>query len=71
MPRARTQNVKINFLIQPKVLKALKLLARQRGTTYSELARVACREYAVAGLRAEATKPQLEPAEPIADTAEG
>lgn len=55
MPRPKLGNVRINLLIQPKVLAALRKLAVIKGTTYSELLRTAAEQYVrqeVAALRA-------------------
>ena len=55
MPRPKLGNVRINLLIQPKVLAALRKLANIKGTTYSELLRTAAEQYVrqeVAALRA-------------------
>lgn len=48
MVRTSTGQVRINFHIQPDVLAALKRIASLRGTTYSDLIRLACREYVLA-----------------------
>lgn len=56
MPRVKSGNVKINLLVQPKVMKGLRNLATRRGTTYSELIRIACRSYLEQELRAEISK---------------
>lgn len=56
MPRPKQGNVRINVLIQPKVLTALKAIAKQKGSTYSEEIRVACLTHVkqeVAAIRAE------------------
>ena len=45
MPRPASGNVRINMLINPKVLAALKVLAKRRNTTFSELLRDASEEY--------------------------
>ena len=53
MARPKTDNVRINTFMEPKILHALKTLARRRGTTYSQLIRDACRAYVVAELKKE------------------
>lgn len=45
MTRASAGNSKINIYFNDGVLDALKKLARARGTTYSELIRIASRDY--------------------------
>lgn len=45
MARPKQGNVRINVLIQPQVLNALKRIAKIRGTTYSELMRQACASF--------------------------
>lgn len=45
MTRVTAGNSKINIYFNDGVLKALKVMARARGTTYSELIREACRLY--------------------------
>jgi metal-responsive CopG/Arc/MetJ family transcriptional regulator len=62
MPRIKSGNERINILIPPNVLRGLKVLAAKRGTTYSELMRIACREY----LRRE-----LSQSSPVPETMEG
>lgn len=47
MTRATAGNSKINIYFNDGVLRALKVMARARGTTYSELIRDACRTYVV------------------------
>ena len=56
MPRPKTDNVRINIFMEPKILRAMKMLAARRGTTYSQLMRDACREFAVRELTAEKAK---------------
>lgn len=53
MARPKTDNKRINVFMEPKVLDALKVLAKRRGTTYSELIRTAAREYVVTELKRE------------------
>ena len=38
---------RVNFFIEPQVKKALVWLAARRGTTFSEVIRMACKQYAV------------------------
>jgi len=45
MTRFSTPRERVNFHCDPPVLEALKRLATIRGTTYSELIRLACRQY--------------------------
>ena len=48
MARTRVGNrERINFYYDEQVLEALKKLAVLKNTTYSELIRIACREYVV------------------------
>lgn len=48
MARTRVGNrERINFYFDEQVLEALKKLAVLKNTTYSELIRIACREYVV------------------------
>ena len=48
MTRTRVGNrERINFYFDEQVLEALKKLAVLKNTTYSELIRIACREYVV------------------------
>ena len=48
MTRTRVgQRERINFYFDTNVLDALRKLAELKGSTYSELIRVACREYVV------------------------
>jgi hypothetical protein len=53
MPRQKTGNIRINFMLPPKVLTAYKALAKRRGTTYSELLRVAAKEFIIKELKTE------------------
>lgn len=39
------ERVRVNFYFDTTVFEGLKTLARLKNTTYSELIRVACREY--------------------------
>lgn len=45
MPRTPQNRVKVNVYLQVKILSGLKKLAQIKGTSYSELIRVACHEY--------------------------
>ena len=45
MPAKRLGNQRVNFMIQPQVLRAVKILAKHRGTTYSDVIRQACAVY--------------------------
>lgn len=47
MVRTSTGQVRINFHIPADTLAVLKRMAANRGTTYSELIRLACRDYAL------------------------
>jgi metal-responsive CopG/Arc/MetJ family transcriptional regulator len=47
MTRAPAGNTKINIYFPEQVLEVLRVMARKRGTTYSELIREACRGYAL------------------------
>jgi len=48
MARTRVGNrERINFYFDEQILEALKKLAILKNTTYSELIRVACREYVI------------------------
>ncbi len=53
MARPKTDNVRINTFMEPKILHALKTLARRRGTTYSQLIRDACRQFVIQELKRE------------------
>lgn len=53
MPRTKSNLVKHNMYLDPQVVKALRWVAKQRGTNMSELVREALREYAVATLAKE------------------
>jgi len=52
MVRTSTGQTRINFHIQDGVLAALKHMARIRGTSYSDLIRIACREYVLKNAQA-------------------
>ena len=60
MARPKTDNIRVNIFMEPKVLHALKTLATRRGTTYSQLVRDACREFAVTQLKAERNTEQAD-----------
>lgn len=47
MTRVTAGNSKINIYFNDGVLKAFRVMARARGTTYSELIREACRQFAL------------------------
>ena len=53
MARPKTDNVRVNIFMEPKVLQALKALAKRRGTTYSQLIRDASRAFVVIELKKE------------------
>lgn len=53
MPRPSLGLKKINFHIEPSVLNGLRWLAKSKGTTYSELIRVATKEYVFQELKKE------------------
>ena len=53
MARPKTDNVRINTFMEPKILHALKTLAKRRGTTYSQLIRDASRELVIRELKRE------------------
>lgn len=53
MARTPTDSTRINYYQPNDVLNALKKLAARRGTTYSELIRMATREYALREVRKE------------------
>ena len=47
MPKPPSGNVRVNVFLTNKTLRALKMLANRRGTSYSELVRTACHEYVI------------------------
>ncbi len=53
MARPKTDNIRINTFMEPKILHALKTLAKRRGTTYSQLIRDACRQFVIRELKRE------------------
>ncbi len=61
MPRPPSGNIRVNFYIDPRVLAALRKLARRRGTTYSDLIRMATNAYVISELR---TLPAVAPVSP-------
>ncbi len=52
MPRPPSGNIRVNFYIDPRVLAALRKLARVRGTTYSDLIRMATNAYVISEIQA-------------------
>lgn len=53
MARPSTDSERVNVYIPKKVMKAARVLAAIRGTTYSEVIRNATREYVVAEINKE------------------
>ena len=53
MTRPSLGLTKVNFHIDPIVLDGLKWLATNRGTSYSELLRIAAKQYVVQEIKAE------------------
>lgn len=53
MPRASLGLKKINFYLEPTVLQGFKWLATARGTTYSDLLRLAAKEFIIKEIKAE------------------
>lgn len=47
MARPASDRIKVNVYLPPRLLQALKKIAQIRGTSYSELVREACQEYAI------------------------
>lgn len=45
MTRAGNGKTKVNTYFDDRILEGLRVIAAARGTTYSELIRIACREY--------------------------
>ena len=45
MARPKLNNVRVNFLLDPRQLTWFRRVAQARGTTYSELLRRAAREF--------------------------
>jgi hypothetical protein len=45
MTRAGSGKTKVNTYFDDRILEGLRVIAAARGTTYSELIRVACREF--------------------------
>lgn len=48
MVRIKNDRIRLNLYFDERVFEALRRMAEARGTTYSELIREACREYALA-----------------------
>ncbi len=63
MARPRTDNIRVNIFMEPKVLQALKTLARRRGTTYSQLIRDASRTFVITELKREQAASAASPAD--------
>ncbi len=59
MPRPTSGNIRVNFYIDPRVLAALRKLARRRGTTYSDLIRMATNAYVISEARAASKIPPV------------
>lgn len=53
MARPSLGLTKVNFHIDPSVLKGLKWLANSKGTSYSELLRIAAKQYVVEEIKKE------------------
>ena len=53
MPRPSLGLTKVNFYLDPAVLRGYKWLAAARGTTYSELLRVAARDFVLKEIKKE------------------
>ena len=53
MPRPSLGLTKVNFYLDPAVLQGYKWLAAARGTTYSELLRVAARDFVLKEIKKE------------------
>lgn len=53
MAKPRSNMVKSNIYIDPKVQKGIRYLADKRGTSYSELVRQAMRKFLIDALREE------------------
>jgi len=45
MVRTKNDRVRLNLYFDSRVLEAILRMAEARGTTYSEVIRMACREY--------------------------
>lgn len=48
MVRTKNDRIRINLYCDNRVFEALRRIAEVRGTTYSELIRIACRDYVLA-----------------------
>ena len=59
MPRQTSNMTKVNVLFDPKILEALKWLAKAKGTTYSELIRAIIKERIVEEIKKEQETIQL------------
>ena len=53
MARPSMGLTKVNFYVDPTVLEGYKWLARTRGTTFSELLRIAAKQYILEEIRRE------------------
>jgi uncharacterized protein (DUF2252 family) len=53
MGRPALGNERITVLMQPKVAKGLRVLAKRRHETFSDLVRAACQQYLVAEITKE------------------
>ena len=53
MPRPAMNLKRINVFLEPSVLDAMKWLSEARGTTVSELIRIATKQYALREVRKE------------------
>lgn len=47
MARQKTGNERVNVYMQADVMRGLRFLAQRRGTSYSELIRVAARDFVI------------------------
>ncbi len=65
MPRPPSGNIRVNFYIDPRVLAALRKLARVRGTTYSDLIRMATNAYVISEVQARSKIPPVSRAEEV------
>lgn len=53
MPRPKSDLIKVNLYADPTTKRAMEWLAAKRGSTYSELTRIASREWVVAEIKKE------------------
>jgi hypothetical protein len=60
MAKPRSDMVKSNLFIDPKVQKGMQFLAKKRGTTYSALVREAMRNFLIEALLEEKEVNKLE-----------